>query len=78
MDKDQSAYLSYLLRLWRADDDGEAPGADKAEWRASLESAHTGEKRSFAALGELFEFLQDQTDGCRASEGHGAKQHRRR
>lgn len=61
MDKEPPDYLSYLLRLWRVENHGEAPGADKAIWRASLESAHTGEKRIFASLDDLFEFLQKQT-----------------
>lgn len=61
MDKEQPDYLSYLLRLWRVENH-KAPGADKAVWRASLESAHTGEKRTFATLADLFDFLQNQTD----------------
>jgi hypothetical protein len=62
MDKEQPDYLSYLLRLWREENHGEGPGTDKAVWRASLESAHTGEKRTFATLSDLFDFLQNQTD----------------
>jgi hypothetical protein len=52
MDKEQSDYLSYLLRLWRVSDE------EKAVWRASLESPHTGERRGFANLAELFTFLE--------------------
>jgi hypothetical protein len=61
MDKEWPDYLSYLLRLWLVENHGEAPGAERATWRASLESAHTGEKRTFASLDELFEFLRKQT-----------------
>jgi len=46
-------YRSYLLRLWREE---QAPGA----WRASLESVITGERRGFASLDALFDFLRDQ------------------
>jgi hypothetical protein len=51
-------YLSYLLRLWRVDDEGAEP-----VWRTSLESARTGERTVFARLDDLFDFLQEQTGG---------------
>ena len=51
MDKQQPDYLSYLLRLWRAS------GEERAVWRASLESPHTGERRGFADSTDLFTFL---------------------
>lgn len=55
-------YLSYLLRLWRMDKDGEPRDAgEKPMWRASLESVRTGERRSFATLDDLFDFLRGQT-----------------
>jgi hypothetical protein len=54
----RSDYISYMLRLWRANGD-EAPGRDEeALWRASLEDAHTGERCGFASLDELFNFLR--------------------
>jgi hypothetical protein len=53
--EEQPDYQSYLLRLWR-ESDGERG------WRASLESARTGERRGFADLNALFDFLQRQTD----------------
>ena len=46
-------YFSYLLRLWRA--------GDTAPWRASLEDAHTGERRNFARLQDLFKALESET-----------------
>jgi hypothetical protein len=52
MDKEQPDYLSYLLRLWRVS------GEEKAVWRASLESPHTGERQGFANLADLFTFLE--------------------
>jgi hypothetical protein len=45
-------YLSYLLRLWQTQHEG------GLVWRASLESAHTGERRGFASLAELITFLE--------------------
>jgi hypothetical protein len=49
----QTAYSSYLLRLWR---DNHAPSS----WRASLESAQTGEIYHFASLEALFAFISQQ------------------
>jgi len=45
-------YLAYLLRLWQVRDKGQA------DWRASVENAHTGEQQGFASLAELFTFLE--------------------
>ena len=51
---EQSVYQSYLLRLWQAN---EVEGG----WRASLESAQTGERRGFATLDALFDYVRSQT-----------------
>jgi len=64
---DQPDYLSYLLRLWWEGGEGEASGAKGRVWRASLESPHTGERKGFASLEDVFEFLREQTRA--ASEG---------
>jgi hypothetical protein len=48
-------YLAYLVRLWQAWDKGQAV------WRASVENAHTGERRGFAGLAELFAFLENES-----------------
>ena len=48
-------YLSYLLRLWMVDEDGEYA------WRASLEITHSGERIGFATLDSLLAFLKEQT-----------------
>jgi hypothetical protein len=62
MAKGRPDYLSYLLCLWRVSGDGEFLGMGrKATWRASLESTRTGERRGFAGLDELFDFLREQT-----------------
>jgi hypothetical protein len=55
MTEEQRACQSYLLRLWRTSSRG------KPAWRASLESAQTGERRGFADLASLFAFLEQQT-----------------
>jgi hypothetical protein len=67
MTKEKPDYLSYLLRLWRVNGDAithhrdaESQNMGKAVWRASLESTRTGQRRGFANLGALFDFLQQQ------------------
>jgi hypothetical protein len=52
---EQRAYSSYLLRLWRVGT------AEEPMWRASLKSAHNGEKVGFASLEDLFHFLRKET-----------------
>ena len=54
MPKGRKHYLSFMLRLWRAGNDGEPV------WRASLENPHTGEHLGFATLRELFDYLEAQ------------------
>jgi hypothetical protein len=44
-------YQSYLLRMWRNSD---------GNWRALLVSIPTQERRHFASLPELFNFLNEQ------------------
>ena len=50
-------YQSYMLRLWRTHCDG------KWQWRASLESPHTGERQLFAGLEQLFTFVRERCEG---------------
>ncbi|HJZ47859.1 MAG TPA: hypothetical protein VKE41_11860 [Roseiflexaceae bacterium] len=57
MTKEPPAYRSYLLRLWRVEHEGQSV------WRASLESAQTGERHAFADLASLCAFLSEQTAG---------------
>lgn len=47
-------YYSYLLRLWRED--------DAAPWRASLEDPHTGQRRNFARLQDVFKAVEEETE----------------
>lgn len=56
MKKSKQRYLSYLLRLWQTSD-----GKEQI-WRASLESPGAGERRGFASLKDLVDFLQAQTE----------------
>ena len=55
MSREQESYLSYLLRLWQTESGGEGI------WRASLENPHTGERKGFASLKDLFTFLEQET-----------------
>ena len=63
MVKKQTSYVAYLLRLWRVKEEG------KTTWRASLQSPQTRERRGFASLDALFDFLQQQTETALDSEG---------
>ncbi len=56
MSEEPAMYHSYLLRLWRTS------SQSNAVWRASLESAQSGERRGFADLESLLAFLEAQTD----------------
>jgi hypothetical protein len=60
MTNKDTRYRSFLLRLWRTNED------EAAVWRASLESPHTGKRKAFADLASLFAFLREQTDNSSA------------
>ena len=51
-------YVSYLLRLWRSDED------DCWAWRASLESVQTGEKLHFGSVSLLIVCLEKEFSPC--------------
>jgi hypothetical protein len=53
----QQRYSSYLLRLWRTASDG------GGSYRASLESAHSGERVGFCSLDALMSFLRRECRG---------------
>jgi hypothetical protein len=57
MTEESGVYHAYLLRLWRVQYQGQT------QWRASLESPHTGERQSFASLEQLFAFLSERCEG---------------
>ncbi len=73
---EQSDYQSYLLRLWRVNEGEEG-------WRASLESAQTGERRGFATLDALFDYVRSRTlvgssvPSCGEGDGQDQRQERR-
>jgi hypothetical protein len=48
-------YRSYLVRLWRSEND------DTLIWHASTVETMTGERRNFAGIKQLFCFLEQQT-----------------
>ncbi len=53
--KNQSLYISYLLRLWQEMSEGELV------WRASLENPLTKERWGFTDITKLFDFLENRT-----------------
>jgi hypothetical protein len=55
MTTQEPRYLAFMLRLWQVRENGEFA------WRASLEDAHTGERRGFSSLEMLIAFLRQQT-----------------
>ena len=56
MRDEPDAYQAYLLRLWRTRSQG------RWEWRASIESPHTGERQLFASLEHLLVFLRQRCE----------------
>ena len=56
MSDEKHDYHAYLLRLWRTRYQGQW------QWRASLESPHTRERRLFSSLEQLFAFLSEQCE----------------
>ncbi len=50
-DKEQGAYRSFLLRLWK----------DNSGWRASLQDPLTRRRFGFSSLEELFAFLMEES-----------------
>ncbi|HSN76198.1 MAG TPA: hypothetical protein VL334_14075 [Anaerolineae bacterium] len=63
MHTERPAYLSYLLRLWRA------PGGADQPWRASLQDTLTGERTGFADLEALCAYLHAQIETVPAPGG---------
>ena len=63
MHTERPAYLSYLLRLWRA------PGGVDQPWRGSLEDTLTGQRTGFADLEALCAFLHAQIGAVPAPGG---------
>ena len=59
---DQPTYITFLLRLWRAD--------ATAPWRASLHDPHSGDKHNFASIAQMVEFLYAQAGEVRLQAGN--------
>ena len=51
--EEPGVYYAYLLHLWRSEYQG------RRQWRASLESPHTGKRQLFFNLEQLFAFLPE-------------------
>ena len=60
MKNNRHNHASFLLRLWRA---------DSAIWLASLEDTTTGERKGFANIDLLVQFLKSLTDEAESDEG---------
>jgi hypothetical protein len=58
---DERRYVCYMLRLWRTGGGPESP------WRYSLEEVRSGERRGFASLEALCDYLQGVMGGPGAS-----------
>lgn len=54
MDQERLRYISYLLRMWQVQSQGQAV------WRATLEFPLTGKVIGFADLDSLFTYLENQ------------------
>jgi hypothetical protein len=57
MNEIHRGYVSYLLRLWQAQNNGEWI------WQASLENPQSGQRRAFANLDDALAFIRLQTVG---------------
>ena len=55
MSQGRPRYISYMIRLWQV------KAGRGWNWRASLESPGSGERRAFSSLDHLIAFLREQT-----------------
>ncbi len=51
------SYMAFLLRLWQTQN-----GEDG--WRACLQDVHTGERKGFTSIDDLFIFLREKIDAA--------------
>lgn len=49
-------YHSFLLRFWTSET------SEELSWRFSIENPETGDKRNFASLGDLMDFIEILTE----------------
>jgi len=70
MPNEEQNYLAFLVRFWQIRKRGELV------WRASAESAQTGERKAFADMDLLFSFLKRCTEEqARPGDGKPAVHH---
>jgi len=55
LETNETTYRSYLLRLWQVEQNG------RFAWRCSLEETRTGQRRNFASLQTLLDYLLAET-----------------
>ena len=56
----KDAYFSYLLRIWRLENDAGSLSTKESIWRVSLECTRSRTRVTFTSLEDLLYFLQDQ------------------
>ena len=61
MSEPERRYISYLLRLWQIESQGQLV------WQASLEDSRTGQRQGFASVDALLAFLRQVTSGAQDS-----------
>ncbi len=66
--KRETAYLSFLVRLWHA------PEADR-DWLVQVEHILSGETHYFSSLEELFAFVRATAEGLEAQDENTAGPH---
>ena len=71
MASQRPGYQAYLLRLWQV------RNGQEARWHASLDDAHTGERRAFGDLEALFEFLRARTESTSDATAEDAENTKR-
>jgi hypothetical protein len=55
-------YMAYLVRIWPVRSKG------RTIWHVALENAHTGERRGFASLDDLIDYLRVQAEAAMDSK----------
>ncbi len=68
--EERQRYYSYVLRVWLAGD------RDQSQWHASLEDTRSGERRGFASLAALCDYLNQQT-GQVCEQEHNPQERRK-
>jgi hypothetical protein len=61
MTRNKPRYLTYLIRLWAAEEMCASNQTNKTVWRVLLENVNTHSRYGFANLDQAFEYLHQQT-----------------